>query len=204
MTDDSESPSSVIGHPSLPVLIVTGAPCTGKTTLARRIAQEFRLLLVAKDDIKESLFDSLGWKDREWSQQLGRATMRLLFYFVETQIAAGRSCIVESNFRAEMANEEFRALRQKHAFVSLQIVLKCDRDVLAQRYRARTDSGARHPGHVDHLVSDEELAAINSRDYGAMDIGGQIIEVDTTNFEEVDYAELFAKIESATKGKQSE
>ena len=179
------------------LIIVTGAPCAGKTTLARRIAQEFRLPLIAKDDIKESLFDSLGWKDREWSKQLGRATMHLLFYFAETQLAAGRSCIVESNFRADMATEEFRALQAKHNFVPLQVVLKCERDMLAQRFRARWDSGTRHPGHVDHLSSDEELAAIINSDYQAMDIGGQVIEVDTTDLNQVDYTNLFETIESA-------
>ena len=180
----------------LVIIIITGAPCTGKTTLARRIAQEFRLPLAAKDDLKESLFESLGWKDRAWSQQLGRATMRLLFYFVESQIAAGRSCIVESNFRADLATQEFRALQQRDNFVPLQIVLKCERAILAQRFRARWHSGARHPGHVDHLSSDEELAAILAGDYRAMDLGGQVIEIDTTAFGMIDYAELFHAIES--------
>ena len=186
------------------LLIVTGAPCAGKTTVARRIAQEFRLPLIAKDDIKESLFDSLGWKDREWSKQLGRATMRLLFYFVETQIAAGRSCIVESNFRAEMETQEFRVLQTKHDFVPLQIVLKCERDVLVQRFRARWDSGTRHPGHVDHLPNEEELAAILDSDYHAMDLGGQVIEIDTTAFDKIDHAGLFRAIESAIRGTRSE
>ncbi len=179
------------------LIVVTGAPCAGKTTLARRIAETFRLPLIAKDDIKESLFDSLGWKDRAWSKQLGRATMRLLFYFAESQLAAGRSCIVESNFRVEMATQEFRTLQTKHDFVPLQVVLKCERDVLAQRFRARWDSGVRHPGHIDHLSSDEELAAILDSDYQAMDLGGQVIEVDTTDLNQVDYTNLFETIESA-------
>jgi predicted kinase len=189
--------SAVVGQRSPPplIIILTGAPGTGKTTLARRIAQELRLPLIAKDDIKESLFDSLGWNDRAWSQQLGRATMRLLFYFVETQIAAERSCIVESNFRADLATEEFRALQARHDFVPLQVVLKCERDALAQRFRARWNGGARHPGHVDHLSSDEELAAILARDYRALDIGGRVIEIDTTDFGKIDYAELFHAIE---------
>jgi len=186
------------------LLIVTGAPCAGKTTLARRIAQEFRLPLIAKDDIKESLFDSLGWKDRAWSKQLGRATMRLLFYFAEAQLAAGRSCIVESNFRAEMATQEFRVLQAKRNFVPLQVVLKCEHDILAQRFRVRADSGARHPGHVDHLPSDEELAAILNSDYHAMDIGGSVIEIDTTDFGKIDYANLFEQIELEIRGRQSE
>jgi predicted kinase len=190
------SSSSVVRPSSAPLLlIVTGAPGTGKTTLARRIARELRLPLIAKDDIKESLFDSLGWKDRAWSQQLGRATMRLLFYFVETPLAATRSCIVESNFRAELATPEFRALQARHDFVPLQVVLKCERGALVQRFRARWETGARHPGHVDHLSSDEELAAILARDYRALDIGGRVIEMDTTDFDKIDYAKLFQAIE---------
>ncbi|MBM3127820.1 MAG: ATP-binding protein [Chloroflexi bacterium] len=195
MSDDNNPPSSVAGHRSLPVLIlVTGAPGAGKTTLARRIAQEFRIPLIAKDDIKESLFDSLGWKDRAWSQQLGRATMRLLFYFVGAQLAAGCSCIVESNFRAEWATPEFRALRARHDFASLQVVLKCERDALAQRFHARSNSTARHPGHVDALVGDQAIAEMLERDYRALEIGGRVIEMDTTNFAKVDYAELFRAI----------
>jgi predicted kinase len=184
------------------LIIVTGAPCAGKTTLARRIADKFRLPLIAKDDIKESLFDSLGWKDREWSKQLGRATMRLLFYFVESQLAPGGSCIVESNFRVEMVAAEFRALQAKHDFVSVQVVLKCERDVLAQRFRARWNSGARHPGHVDHLSSDEEVAAILESDHQAMNPGGHVIEIDATDFDKIDYAGLFCAIESAIRGTQ--
>jgi predicted kinase len=205
MTEGKKIPSLVIRHPSLPVLIiVTGAPSTGKTTLARRIAHEFRLPLVAKDDIKESLFDTLGWKDREWSKQLGRATMHLLFYFVEAQLAAGRSCVVESNFRARMAMQEFRALQTKHNFVPLQVVLKCERDMLVQRFHARWDSGMRHPGHVDHLSSAEELAAILNSDYQAIDLDGQVIEIDTTDLDKIDHAGLFRAIASAIRGTRSE
>jgi adenylate kinase family enzyme len=63
------------------MILISGLPCTGKTTLARKIAQKFRLPLISRDDIKESLFDSLGWHDREWSKQLGVASYQLLYYF---------------------------------------------------------------------------------------------------------------------------
>lgn len=47
------------------LIIITGLPGTGKTTLGRKLAEEFRLPFISKDDIKEFLFDNLGWKDRE-------------------------------------------------------------------------------------------------------------------------------------------
>ena len=34
---------------------------------------------LSKDLFKETLFDTLGWDDRGWSQQLGSASMALLF-----------------------------------------------------------------------------------------------------------------------------
>ena len=41
------------------VLIISGPPCTGKTTLARRLATDLGLPLMCKDTIKEVLFERL-------------------------------------------------------------------------------------------------------------------------------------------------
>jgi len=179
------------------LIIVSGPPCSGKTTLARCIAQEFHLPLVAKDDIKESLFDSLGWKDRAWSKKLGRATFEVLFYFVESQLAAGRSLIAEANFYADTMTERFRSMQAQYDFAPLQILCRAKSDVLAERFRARWASGTRHPGHVDDQIGEEEMVALFKRYDKGMDIGGAIIEIDTTDFSRIDYAGLFKAIQSA-------
>ena len=176
------------------LVVVSGAPGAGKTTLARRIAREFNLPLVAKDDIKESLFDSLGWQDREWSKQLGRATYELIYYFVEQQLAVGRSLIVESNFDSAHATPRLRAIQNRHPFTPIQIILNADGNVLVERFKTRWASGARHPGNVDHLSAPDEIEKIRVHRYTALDLGGAVIEMDTTNFEALDYAELFSTL----------
>ena len=70
------------------VVIVAGALYSGKMMLARRLAKELALPLIAKDAIKKSLFDSPGWSDRQWSKKLGRASYGLLNCFCETQCSA--------------------------------------------------------------------------------------------------------------------
>ena len=46
------------------LIIVTGAPGTGKTTLALDLSRRLGLPVLSRDDLKERLFDRIGWKDR--------------------------------------------------------------------------------------------------------------------------------------------
>jgi tRNA uridine 5-carbamoylmethylation protein Kti12 len=48
------------------LVLVTGPPTSGKTTLARPLAHHLDLPLLGKDAIKEALFDTLGTGDRAW------------------------------------------------------------------------------------------------------------------------------------------
>ena len=180
---------------SLPLLvIVSGPPCSGKTTLARWLAQELALPLITKDAIKELLFDNLGWSDRAWSNKLGRATYPLVYYFVESQLAAGRSFIVESNFEPQFATSVFAELKHKYPFEPFQVQCHADGALLVKRFKERSESGARHPGHVDPLIYDEVGRVLLKGKLASLDIGGTVVEVDTTDFEKIDYSGLLNKI----------
>lgn len=169
------------------LVIITGAPGTGKTSLGRRLAAASGLPFMHKDGIKETLFDSLGWKDRAWSQRLGSAAMDLLFYLAEVQLQAGQPFIVESNFYPEYHTPRFLALQERYSFVPVQILCRTDAQVLARRYQKRATSGERHPGHVDHeLFNQLDPFGIQDR-HGALDIGGRVLQVDTTDFKRLDF-----------------
>jgi predicted kinase len=49
--------------PSCTFVVVSGSPASGKTTLARAIASELNLPLIAKDAIKEALMSVLPVPD---------------------------------------------------------------------------------------------------------------------------------------------
>ena len=89
-------------------IMVLGLPATGKTQLAKKLAAQFHLPLISKDDIKEIIFDGLGWHDRAWSKKAGRTTFALIDYILEGQLKAGNSIIVESPYDPTFQNEKLQ------------------------------------------------------------------------------------------------
>ena len=172
-------------------VIVTGLPATGKTTVARHIAYVHRLPLLTKDEIKETLFDQLGWGDREWSRRLGRAAVALLLQFLRAHAAAGLPCVIESNFPPESA-ADLLALQREHLFRPFQVVCRTDGTELLRRFRART--GQRHPGHGDEQLLEELGPRLLAARYEPLDIGGVLWELDTTDWQSLDLSPLDAEI----------
>jgi predicted kinase len=126
------------------VVVVTGPPASGKTTIAEPLAAEFRLPLITKDGIKEVLFETLGVGDLGHSRALGGAAFELVWHVLEIGLAAGVSSIVEGNFSTP---SQLLRLRGGYAFDIVQIHCHAPERVLHDRYRSRD----RHAGHFDDV-----------------------------------------------------
>jgi predicted kinase len=186
------------------LIIVSGLPATGKTTLARRIAAHFAFPLIHKDTIKEALCDVPGCADLEESRRLGLASMVLLYQFAEAILRAGHSCIIENYFRPEFATSDLFSLRQRCPFIPLQIYCHTSTSLILERYQQRFESGERYPGHMDqeHLQAMRATLAVQSEQQ-PLAIGGHLIELDTTDFSAIDYKELFARVRGLLAGEIS-
>ncbi len=175
------------------LVLICGAPCTGKTTLGKRIATDLALPFISKDDVKEILFNHLGWQDRTWSRRLSLASFDILYYMVDAQLEAGRSLIVEANFRPPWATQNFRALKNRHSFMPIQIFLTAEPATIRDRFKHRAAAGQRHPGHVDEIYIEELPKTL--ADYRPLEIEGHLFELDSTDFDALAYENLKRRLE---------
>lgn len=161
-------------------VVVSGPPGGGKTTLARPLALALGLPLIAKDRIKESLLDSLGVRDIEWSRQVGRATMALMYRLA----ADAGSAVLESTWSPGLAPADLAALEAP----VVEAYCSCPPELAEARYRGRL--ATRHPGHHDAERLYEERWT-KDRPLGV----GPLVVIDTSS--PVDVAAVAEAIRSA-------
>ena len=89
-----------------PLVIVSGFPGSGKTTLSRALATELAWPLLSKDDIKEALFDVLGTGDLAHASKLSRAAHVAMYALARTMPTA----ILEAFFQPGLAEPDLNAL----------------------------------------------------------------------------------------------
>jgi predicted kinase/diadenosine tetraphosphate (Ap4A) HIT family hydrolase len=156
------------------LVIVGGAPATGKTTLARALGDALGLPVITKDDMKESLAEPFATGDLAWSRQLGSAAYGALFTVADRILAAGHGLVLESNFRRGMADAPLRAL----ASLAPTVVVVCRTPDALRRKRYEERAGSRHRVHIEDAI----LAEWISDDAESLiDIGTPRLIVDTTD-----------------------
>jgi predicted kinase len=171
------------------LVVVTGPPASGKTSLARALAHELDLPWISKDALKETLYDLFG-SGEELEQRLEEAARRLLLTVAEQQLASDLSAIVESNFDRDAELEPLERLWREHPTRVVQIHCGGEEAQLLERFAERAASDERHPGHEDR--PEEVRDDLERGRWDPLDLPGELIEVDLG--EEPDVAALAKRL----------
>jgi predicted kinase len=166
----------VVERPKPRLVIVGGAPGSGKTTLAIELAARLRLPLVAKDDIKEALADVVGAVDRAGSRRLGAATYEVMRAVAARSLAAGTSLVLEANFHRERSMPWLPELLRVGD--GRFVLCHTSPEVVRARFAARMAAGSRHPVHLDAEILEDEWPDPAEFE---LDLGVPSLAVDTTS-----------------------
>lgn len=160
------------------LVVVTGAPASGKTTIAEELARRLRIPLLTKDTFKEKLYETFG-PDEELEARIERAAIALLYSVAAAQLEAGVSVVAESNFDADADAEPLRRTAEEHHARLVQVHCARPKERLLERFVGRIEEGRRHPGHGDEPRDVEEVEAkLEAGVWDPLDLPGDLIQVD--------------------------
>lgn len=173
------------------VIVVSGAPGTGKSTVAAALADGLRWPLLSLDPVKEAVADVLGLGDghgigrEDWSNRVGDTAAEIVFR-------------LSAQFPDAVAEGWWRGDRRERALAefagAIEVFCHCDPQLALSRMRARHGTGhdrtgqqatgqperARHPIHRDVInPAVLERAAMLAATVTPLGLGSALIRVDT-------------------------
>ena len=189
------------------LIIIAGMPATGKSTAAAAVSKAFGYPIIEKDNIKEGLFDVLGFENYQQKRALDHAANEVLLRVLRAMLKSGNSVIVDNNFDTA-SNEKLCALIEEYRPNCLTVFLNGDPQTLYERYCERDLAHRRHLGHVlqDHyppregddlyytMTREEFDEKFFKRGMAQFKCPGERIDVDTTDLEKVSFEDLTGKI----------
>ncbi|HWQ57446.1 MAG TPA: AAA family ATPase [Clostridia bacterium] len=188
------------------LILIAGLPASGKSGFASYAGKELGIPVIVKDELKEILFDAIGFQSRAEKVKLGDAAMDLMYYMADRLMAGGSSVILDNNFESRSI-PGLKRLLAAHACRLVTVRFDGDIRAIYQRFVERDQDPARHRGHILNTaypekdpepyvpISCEEFERkFRERGMTEFMIGGRLITVDATSFEHYSNEELLSRL----------
>ena len=189
------------------VIVLAGMPASGKSTVAAKLSAAFSLPVLAKDELKEALFDTVGFQCYAEKRRLDHAANAVLLRAARAMLAANCSIILDNNFD-EISARALDALTEEFGARCVTVFLGGDTEAFFHRYVERDRQHLRHPGHVvqehypllpgetaDHDMTREEFREkFEKRGMANIRLRGERIDVDATDPAAIDVKALIEQL----------
>jgi len=143
----TSQPVTGVKHLPPMLIIVSGAPASGKTTLGKRLAAALGIVRLCKDELRETIGDWLPPNSMQETRALGGAAYALCFRLASEALDCGVSVLVEAAFSRGAAESSLLPLVARSRAVLIH--LSASAELTDRRFRERSARGERHPVHRD-------------------------------------------------------
>lgn len=128
------------------LIIFTGAPASGKSSLANEVGKRLDIDVISKDGYKIELFEKHGFSNHDEKKKLSVLGEKLMNEELRHHFIQERDIIVDNNYKNFDEIRNFLNVDKKNSKACIVICIYCvaDYDILAKRYNERIQSGNRH------------------------------------------------------------
>jgi predicted kinase len=172
------------------LVVVSGPPRSGTTSLAHALAQAIPCPAVCRDEIKEGMVHAHGGDFQAAAgDPLTQRTLPLFFEMLRVLLTAEVSVVAEAAFQDRLWRPRLEPLAE---FAHLRIVqCNVDAEVAYERYRSVLDAGGRR-AHAEIIGTAFEDWKQAYASFDRLSMPAPSIEVDTTDGYAPDLAEIVA------------
>lgn len=159
------------------LIIITGRPASGKTSLAGLLAAEINCPLISRDALKEGYINTIGLHHYQLHAEVNRDIYETFFEVINLLISKKISVIAEAAFQHQLWEPKLKNLFNK-AEVRI-IICSISLELAKERFGKRIlDEPEREKFHGDATNKDTVLL---TEKYETIHVAAPTLEVDTTN-----------------------
>lgn len=186
------------------IIIVEGYLASGKSTFALRLSEAIGVPYLIKDTFKSALCKNVEIANRSESSKFSVVTFDAMMYVVERFMEIGYPVIIEGNFAPSGMKkvDEAGALKwliEKYGYAALTYKFKGDTRILHKRFIDREETEER--GQANKLGFEVKFEDFDRwcHNLDSFSVGGEVIEVDTSDFSKVNFREYLKVAEEFVK-----
>jgi tRNA uridine 5-carbamoylmethylation protein Kti12 len=123
------------------LILISGIPGSGKTTVSQKLAQELGIKCISKDEFKLDYYEKYGFSSSEEKRELDKLAEDQVYREIVCSAKSGTDLIVDKWYvDTDIIIQEV----PKHIINIICIQLSVSPKIVAKRYNERINDGSRH------------------------------------------------------------